>query len=119
VYGAYYDEVVFHMKDGTTNPSWQVKNVNSPLGLPYDYEWIMGGPGGGSGNTVADYGDLQSFWCSSGCSLEANYHSIKNAWSSGYDTAEYVFDVYVIPQFNYRDAAELYFAADNSQTFIF
>jgi len=119
LFGAYYDEVTFHMHDGSKAPFYEVQDKNSPVGLPEDFEWVLGGPGGGSGNTVEDFGDLQSFYCDSGCGSQANYHSIQNAWSSGYDTAEYVFDVYVVPEFNYRDAAELYFAADNPQTFVF
>ncbi len=117
----YYDEVKFKMDDGATAPTWQVKYVATPVGLPQDFEWVFGGPGGGSGNAIETFGDLQSEWCNSGsaCIYQTNWKSIKNAWSSGYDTAEYIYDVYVIPQFNFRDAAELYFAADNPQVYVF
>jgi hypothetical protein len=121
VTGGYFDEVTFHMHDGSKDPFYQVKYVNSPVGLPEDYEWILGGPGGGSGNTIESYGDLQSFYCDSGakCDLQTNWHSIQDAWSSGADTGEYVFDVYVTPEFNYRDQAGLYVGPDDPQTYVF
>jgi hypothetical protein len=122
VFGEYYDAVKFLAGPaGPGTPSFLVKNVLTAFGLPFDYEWVFGGPGGGSSSAVETYGDMQSFYCSSVtlCDGDINsYHAIKHAWSSGEDTAESISDVYVIPPFNQRDQANLYFATDNPDTAI-
>ena len=117
VFSGYYDGVKFLAGPaGTGSPSFLVENTLSPIGLPYDFEWVFGGPGGGSNNAIATYGDMQSFYCTTHSTCDGgidSYHFINHAWSSGYDTAESISDVYVIPTFNQRDTAVLYFAADD------
>jgi hypothetical protein len=117
LYGAYYDAVSFAAGSlGAGSPYYSVANKNTPLGLPSDYEWVVGGPGGGSVGSLNTHGNLQSFYCNTGCSGITTYHSITHAWSSGRDTAETVKGVYVIPVFNIRDLAQLWNKADNPQT---
>jgi Thermopsin len=116
VFGGYFDGVSFASGKSVGTPYFHVQNLKTPLGLPYDYEWVLGGPGGGSTNVVLTYGDMQSFYCLSTCSTSSNVHSIAHAWSSGRDTGESISDVYMIPNLNFRDLALIDFAADNPQT---
>ncbi|HXY47798.1 MAG TPA: thermopsin family protease [Thermoplasmata archaeon] len=122
VFAEYYDGVKFLAgPKGTGSPSFYVKDALSPVGLPYDFEWVFGGPGGGSTNSIETYGDMQSYYCTTTSACEGgidSYHFINHAWSSGYDTAESISDVYVVPTLNQRDTAVLYFASDNPDTSI-
>ncbi len=122
VYGLSYDLVKFvYGSAGRGSPSFLVKDALAPFGLPYDYEWVFGGPGDGSTNAVADYGDLQSFYCTSLAACDGpigSYHTLTHAWSSGEDTSETISDVYVVPPFNQRDLASLLYASDDPDAVI-
>jgi Thermopsin len=115
LYGHYYDGVAMASGSGGRGaPSFYVHDGNAPFGLPYDFEWVAGGPGGGSDNTVYIVGDMSSYYALSNAA--ASLLPIKHAFSSGYDTAEAVYDLQVssVPGAgNYRSTATTYFAADN------
>lgn len=117
LYGAYFDAVSFAAGSlGAGSPYYSVANKNAPVGLPFDFEWVVGGPGASSVGYLDTHGDLQSFYCASGCAGVTTYHTITHAWSSGADTAESVKNVDVIPVFNVRDLAQLWNRSDNPQT---
>ncbi|MCI4365828.1 MAG: thermopsin, partial [Thermoplasmata archaeon] len=93
------------------SPTYYVHDSLTPTGLPYDFEWVAGGPGGGSSGAVAISGDMQSFFCAaSSCS---NYTSIRSAWSSGADTAETISGLFVVNSLGLRDVGITASAADD------
>ncbi|MGD0250612.1 MAG: thermopsin family protease, partial [Thermoplasmata archaeon] len=53
LFGGYYDGVSFYAgSHSAAMAQYYVHDSDSPLGLPYDFEWVAGGPGGGSSNSV-------------------------------------------------------------------
>ncbi len=82
-----YDNVTFPYTKGWTFHGFQVNGSSyNPSGLFNDAEWILGGPGGGSGiNDVASNFtmDLQ-YWNGH------NFAAVPNAYDFGSDTAEHI-----------------------------
>jgi len=113
VYGAYYDGVSFWA--GTHRASGAIYYIHdslAPYGLPYDFEWVAGGPGGGSSNSVLLLGDMQSYQAPARSASPLK--EIKHAWSSGSDTAETISDLYMYNTAGDRPGmATTTFATDN------
>jgi thermopsin len=120
-YHGWFDSVAFTAgSHGAGTPMFKVANTTTPLGLPYDAEWVMGGPGGGSAVAVTNSNVmLQSeFNTGAGSSSTASgtWMNVKHAWSSGYDTAEAVTNVYLNGFFGNRYLATATKGANNPQT---
>jgi hypothetical protein len=114
VFGGYYDGVTFHSgSHAAGTPTFYIDRALSPLGLYYDDEWVIGGPGGGSSNAVDIEGDMTAETSVCTVSTCYNYPSIQHAWSSGADTAESISDVYMAPLFNSRDLGYIEYSTDN------
>jgi hypothetical protein len=116
----YYDSVEFLSgSHAAGTPTFYIADTLTPLSggyLPYDLEWVMGGPAGGSNDAVDVVGDmtLETSTCTNAnCST---YPSVVHAWSSGTNTAETISDVYMTPIFNSRQIGYLQYATDNPQT---
>jgi hypothetical protein len=103
VYASTYDKIEFAGK-AKSNPEFLVEpclpllpfngtigscsigHSVTTIGLPWDAEWIIGGPAGGS-QVIVNHIDAtmtESYWDSS----SGQYVSIPHAYSSGWDTAE-------------------------------
>src|SRR5579875_2955821 len=93
-----YDEVTLYPKAPPTQAYYKIGGY-TPIGLPSDLEYVLGGPGGG---TYAYYLNLTatiSLYYKGGTA----YRSVPEAYSAGSDTAEEVFDVYATRDFqNYN-----------------
>ncbi|HXQ94282.1 MAG TPA: thermopsin family protease [Thermoplasmata archaeon] len=102
-YGFTYDTVNFTSGSaGGGTPMFQVKNSNTPYGIPFDGEWDICGPAGGASVTIGSIAaTLESYY------YHAGWVSIKHAWSSGYDTAEsaYYVNLYAFGGFRYTASA--------------
>jgi hypothetical protein len=120
-YYGWYDQVEFTAgSHGGGTPLFKVANSTTGLGLPFDAEWVMGGPGGGSSVKVTNSNvAMQSEWntgVGSTGTATGTWTNVKHAWSSGYDTAESVSNVYMFNYFGVRYLAAATRGADNTQT---
>lgn len=72
--------------NATTFGTCSVGNKGSPIGLPFDAEWIIGGPADGSQVIVNHINAKMSeyYWNAA----SSSYKSVPHAWSNGWDTAE-------------------------------
>jgi hypothetical protein len=114
VFSQYYDGVTFHSgAHAAGTPTFYISDSNSPFGLPYDDEWVIGGPGGGSSNAVDMEGDMTGETSTCAITNCYSYPSMQHAWSSGADTAESISDVQMSPLFNSRDLGYINFNTDN------
>ncbi len=105
VYSQTYDKIEFTASKATAAPELYVEpclpllpqnpstfghcsvgTKESPIGLPYDAEWIIGGPGGGSQVYINSISAVMSeYYWNAGSS---SYVPIPHAYSNGWDTAE-------------------------------
>jgi hypothetical protein len=115
VFGTYYDGVSFSHAYTTNKPTYLISGSGCPgYCLPYDGELVAGGPGGGSGNSVYLSGTWQELHGMKAC--ETCFSNIKHAWSSGADTAEYIYDLYMWPYSYLRAGTAISaFGTDNPQ----
>jgi|HubBroStandDraft_1064217.scaffolds.fasta_scaffold01929_4 hypothetical protein len=112
----YFDGVSFASgSHGAGKPTYYIADAYAPFGLPYDFEWVVAGPGGGLANSVTVVGTMESYICKLGCPA-GSQTPIKHAWSSGYDTAEAVSGVVVQATPKVTFEASTSSGTDNSQT---
>jgi thermopsin len=120
-YFGWYDSVAFTAgSHGAGAPVFRIANATTPFGLPYDAEWVMGGPGGGSSVKVTNSNvELQSQFntgAGSGGTATGTWMNVKHAWSSGEDTAEAVTNVDMQSYFGNRYLATATRGANNPLT---
>ncbi|MEM0322269.1 MAG: thermopsin family protease, partial [Thermoprotei archaeon] len=88
-----YDKVTLYPQ-AKPQPSYYKIGSNTPIGLPSDLEYVLGGPGGG---TYAYYINITAteglYYAPTGSN--GGYIPVPQAYSAGSDTAEEVFDVSV------------------------
>jgi thermopsin len=118
-YFGWYDSVAFTAgSNGAGTPVFKISNTLTSFGLPYDAEWVMGGPGGGASVKVTNSNvEMQSEYNlgAPGAST-GTWLNVKHAWSSGTDTAEAVTNVYLQSFFGNRYLATATKGTNNPQT---
>lgn len=121
-YFGWFDQVDFTAGTlGGGHPMIHVANASTPYGLPYDAEWVMGGPGGGSAAAVTNSNVMMQSEYNTGVGSVAGsnpgtWQNVRHAWSSGADTAEAVSNVYMVNYFGARHLASATKGPDNSGT---
>ncbi|MCI4323981.1 MAG: thermopsin family protease [Thermoplasmata archaeon] len=93
----WYDNASFPFAKGVSSALFRVDGTQTTgLGLPYDAEWVLGGPGSGS-QTIATQMNAKfslEYWDG------VNYESIPNAYAYGEDTAEGISQINVANSVN-------------------
>jgi hypothetical protein len=100
-FSGWFDQVDFSAGSlGGGDPVFHIANAPSPYGTPYDAEWVMGGPGGGSSvKMTSTDAILQSEYntgAGSTSSSPGTWNNVQHAWSSGDDTAETATNVVMV-----------------------
>ncbi|MCI4326080.1 MAG: thermopsin [Thermoplasmata archaeon] len=120
-YYGWYDSIAFTAgSHGAGSPTFRIGNATTPFGLPYDAEWVMGGPGGGSSVKVTNSNVMLQSEFNTGVgssgTATGTWMNVKHAWSSGEDTAESVTNVDMQSYFGSRYLATATKGTNNPHT---